>query len=319
MLKILANDGIHADGKAMLENAGIEVDTMKIPQEELMDKLNDYDGIIVRSATKVRADLIDACPNLKVIARGGVGLDNIDVQHASEKGIPVYNTPAASSNSVAELALGHMMNLSRFLHQSNRSMPTSGTTDFKVLKKSFGGGVELAGKTLGIIGLGRIGQEMARIALALRMKVLPVDPMVKEANINIEMYSSDEVGLSIKLKSVTMEKMLAEADYLTIHVPFSGGKPIIGSEEIAQMKKGSFIINTSRGGAVDEDALFEALQSGHIAGAGLDVFVNEPTPDERLLKMDNISLSPHIGAATHEAQRNIGIELAEKLIDFLLE
>ena len=319
MFKILANDGIHSDAIAMMKKAGITVDTTKIPQEELMIKLQNYDGIIVRSATKVRKELIEACPNLKVIARGGVGLDNIDVEYAAEKGIPVYNTPAASSLSVAELALGHMLSLSRFLHRSNRHMPSQGGTDFKSLKKSYAAGCELAGKTIGIIGLGRIGQEMARVALALRMKVMPVDPMVNEAVINIDLYSTEDVGMSVKIKTVPMDIMLAQADYLTVHVPFSGGKPIIGKEEIAQMKKGAFIINTSRGGVVEENALIEALESGHLAGAGLDVFVNEPAPDPRLLSMDTISLSPHIGASTGEAQRNIGIELAEKIIAFLIE
>lgn len=319
MLKVLANDGIHADGKAMMERAGIQVDTTKIPQEELMDKLNDYDGIIVRSATKVRQDLIDACPNLKVIARGGVGLDNIDVQYANEKGIPVYNTPAASSLSVAELALGHMLTLSRSLHNANRQMPANGVDNFKALKKSYSGGMELAGKTLGIIGLGRIGQSMARIALAMRMKVMPVDRMVKEATINIDLFSTEDVGLSVKLKTVEMEAMLAECDFLTIHVPFSGGQPIIGREEMKKMKQGAIIINTSRGGVVDEAALIESIEAGHIGGAGLDVFVGEPKPDPRLLNMDQISVSPHIGASTQEAQRNIGIELAEKIIDFLIE
>ena len=179
--------------------------------------------------------------------------------------------------------------------------------------------VPSAGKTLGIIGLGRIGQEMARIALALGMKVLPVDPIVKEATITISLYATDDVGFTVNLKSVPMQEMLPQADFLTIHVPFGGGKPIIGKEEIAQMKNGSFIVNTSRGGVVEENALIDALESGHLAGAGLDVFVNEPTPDQRLLEMDTISLSPHIGASTHEAQRNIGLELAEKIIAFLIE
>ncbi len=319
MLRILANDGIHADGKLKMEQAGITVDTNKIAQEDLPTQLQNYDGIVVRSATKVRKELIDACPNLKVIARGGVGLDNIDVEYAKSKGIPVFNTPAASSNSVAELALAHMMNLSRFLHRSNRIMPTEGVENFKSLKKSYAKGSELAGKTLGIIGLGRIGQEMARIALALRMKVLPVDPMVSEAIINIDLYSTEDVGLSIKLKTVNMSDMLTQADYLTIHVPFAGGKSIIGKDEIAKMKKGAFIINTSRGGVVEENALIEALESGHLGGAGLDVFENEPTPDSRLLNMETISISPHIGASTNEAQRNIGLELADKLINYLVK
>ena len=316
MIRILANDGIHADAKKALENQGYMVDTEKIPQEELTTRLNEYDAIVVRSATKVRADLIDQSPNIKVIARAGVGLDNIDVQHAANKGIAVYNTPAASSTSVAELAMGHMMTLSRNLHHANRQMPSVGGPEFKALKKSCSKGFELNGKTLGIIGLGRIGQELARVGLALRMRVLPVDIKVKITNINIDLYQSDDVSLSIKMNSVPMEQMLAEADFISIHIPFSGGRAILGAEEMAKMKKGSFIINTARGGAVDEQALIDSIKAGHLGGAGLDVFENEPTPRKELIEMDEISLSPHVGGSTQEAQRNIGMELADKIIGF---
>ena len=317
MIKILANDGMHADGITLLEEAGMQVTTEKIPQENLMDQLPAFDGIIVRSATKVRKDLIEACPNLKFIARGGVGLDNIDVEYANSKGIPVYNTPAASSSSVAELAFGHIFNLARSLHISNRLMPTAGRNDFKALKKRFSSGSEILGKTLGIIGIGRIGQEVARIGLGLGMNVLPVDPYVKETQITLDLYKSDDIGLTIKIESVPLDYMLERADYVTLHIPFSGGKPVIGEEEIAKMKDGACIINAARGGTVDENALIDALNSGKLRGAGLDVFIGEPMPKQELLDLENVSISPHIGASTAEAQRNIGLELAEKIIDYL--
>jgi D-3-phosphoglycerate dehydrogenase len=317
MIKILANDGIHADGQKLLEQAGFYVDTIKVPQDELVKKLGQYEAICVRSATKVRKEHIDAAPGLKVIARGGVGLDNIDVEYAKSKGIEVINTPAASSLSVAELAFGHMFNLSRSLHLSNREMPEKGNTDFKALKKKYSKGFELAGKTLGIIGLGRIGQEVARIGLGLKMKVLPVDHYVRETLIHLDLYTSDEIALSVKLTSVPLEEMLKQVDYLTIHIPFSGGEPIIGKDEIAKMKDGAFIVNTSRGGVVNEEALLEALESGKIAGAGLDVFEDEPSPNPALLNHPKISVSPHIGASTGEAQRNIGLALAHKIIAYL--
>lgn len=319
MVKILANDGIHPDGQKLLEAEGFIVDTNFVPQDELPETLPSYDAIIVRSATKVRADLIDQCPNLKVIARGGVGLDNIDVEYAENRGIRVFNTPAASSVSVAELALAHIFSLNRFLHRSNRELPTRGESDFKSLKKAYSAGSELSGKTIGIIGLGRIGQELARMALALRMNVMAVDHMVHQTKIDIDLYATDDIGLSVKLNSVSMDTMLANADFISVHIPFSGGRPIIGSEEMAKMKPGAIIINTSRGGVVDEIALLEALDTGHLAGAGLDVFVGEPQPNVRLLNHDKISVSPHIGASTKEAQRKIGVELAMKMIHFFSE
>ena len=315
MIKILVNDGIHPDGQTLLEEAGYQVELEKVAQEDLPAALPAYDVIIVRSATKVRKELIDLCPNLKIIARGGVGLDNIDVDYARSKGITVMNTPAASSQSVAELVFAHLFTLARSLHLANRQMPEQGTTAFKKLKKSYSKGMQLRGKTLGIIGFGRIGQEVARIGVALGMKVMPVDLVIDDADIDINVYDNP-IKLSVNLKTAEWDEMLASCDFLTLHVPFSGGKPLIGEAEMAKMKKGAVIVNSSRGGTVDEEALIKAIESGHIAGAGLDVFENEPTPREALLNHPKISVSPHIGASTLEAQANIGLELADKIIAF---
>ncbi len=318
MVKILINDGIHPDGQLLLEEAGYQVQTDKIAQEDLAAQLPNFDAICVRSATKVRTALIDQCPNLKAICRGGVGLDNIDVAHARSKDIQVINTPAASSKSVAELAFGHMFNLSRFLHLSNRDMPAKGNTEFKKLKKSYAKGQELRGRKLGIIGFGRIGQETAKIGLGLGMTVLPVDLMLDDATIDMTFQGNKEITVSVKIDTVAMDEMLAKADYISLHVP-SLGKALLGAEEMAKMKDGVILINTARGGTIDEDALLAALESGKVGGAGLDVFDNEPTPRADLLNHPRISVSPHIGASTQEAQRNIGLELAEKLIDLFGE
>ncbi|MEZ4895694.1 MAG: D-2-hydroxyacid dehydrogenase [Saprospiraceae bacterium] len=312
MIRILANDGIEQDGQTLLEEANFVVETEKIPQEELPSKLPQYDVIIVRSATKVRKELIDQCPNLKVIARGGVGLDNIDVDYAQSKGIKVFNTPAASSKSVAELAFAHIFALARGLHLSNRELPKG--VDFAKLKKQFSSGFELRGRTLGILGLGRIGQESARIALALGMDVIPVDIMIEEADIDIEFDRYPDIKVRLHLESEEMERMLEVSDVITVHVPFKGGKPLIGATEIAKMKKGVILINTARGGAIDEEALLEGLNNGKVAGAGIDVFMNEPTPNPDLLSHDKVSVTPHIGASTEEAQTRIGLELAERII-----
>lgn len=315
MVKILVNDGIHPDGKLLMEEAGYQVDTDKIAQEDLAEKLPAYDVICVRSATKVRKDLIDQCPNLKIIARGGVGLDNIDVEYAKSKGIKVMNTPAASSQSVAELVFAHAFTLSRSLHLANRDMPSKGATEFKALKKAYSKGMQLRGKTLGVIGFGRIGQEAARIGVALGMNVIPVDPFASDADIDVELYGKDNIKMSINLETVEMDEMLAKADYITLHVPFLG-KALIGEEQISKMKEGVILINAARGGVVNEDALLAGLESGKIAAAGLDVFENEPTPRKELLEHPRVSLTPHIGASTQEAQTNIGLELADQIIAF---
>ena len=317
MIKILANDGIHPDGKTLLEEANYQVDTEKVAQEDLHKVLPDYDVVIVRSATKIRADLIDQCPNLKVIARGGVGLDNIDVDYARSKGIEVMNTPIASSHSVAELVFAHIFSLVRFLHQSNRAMPSKGAQEFKALKKSYSSGTQLKGKTLGIIGFGRIGQEVARIGMAIGMNILAVDLKIDEADIDFKISTNDQVRLSVRLETVDFETVLQKSDFITLHVPFKkGGKPILGKEEIGKMKKGAYLINTSRGGTVDEEAMLDALETGQLAGAGLDVFDDEPKPKERILQHSNISMTPHTGASTLEAQANIGLELADKILTF---
>ena len=312
MVKILVNDGIEADGKLLLEEAGYEVNTTKVAQEALVNDLPNYDVIIVRSATQVRKELIDACPNLKIIARGGVGTDNIDVAYARSKGIEIITTPAASSQSVAELALGHILNLARFLHRSNREMATG---DFKKLKSAYAEGVQLRGKTLGIIGFGRIGQELARMGFAMGMNVMVSDPLITETDLTINLYNTKDVKLSIHLRSYPLGEVLKNADVVSLHTP-ALSKPLIGADEIASMKNGAFIINCARGGVIDEDALFAALESGKLGGAGLDAFKNEPNPRADLLNHPRVSVSPHIGAATLEAQANIGLELADKIIAF---
>lgn len=313
MAKILINDGIEQIAIKMLKEAGHEVTNQKIAQEDLIEKLQVFDAICVRSATKVRKELIDVCPNLKVIGRGGVGLDNIDVAYAKSKGLKVINTPAASSRSVAELAMGHILNIVRFLHDANRNMPKTGHSEFGTLKKKYSKGIELEGKTMGVIGFGRIGQEMAKIALGMGMKVLATDPYINKAE--IKMAIQDNV-ISIEIKTVDFEKLLAESDIISCHTP-SVGKALLGKVEIEKMKNGVILINASRGGIIDENALLDGLASGKIAGAGLDVFDNEPTPSEKILTHEKISLSPHIGASTTEAQDKIGIELASQLIEIL--
>lgn len=316
MVKILINDGIHPDGKRLLEEAGYQVDTDKIAQDDLPAQLPAYDVIAVRSATKVRQALIEQCPNLKIIARGGVGLDNIDVDFAKSKNISVINTPAASSMAVAELAFAHMFTLARSLHDANRQMPTKGDTEFKQLKKSYAKGMQLRGKTLGVIGFGRIGQETARIGLAMGMTVLPVDLYIKEAS--IEVFNDGNTSHSVTVPTVAWEDMLAKSDFISLHVPFTG-KPIVDKAAFDQMKDGVVLVNAARGGTVDEVALLEALESGKVAAAGLDVFDSEPTPRRTLLEHPRVSLTPHIGASTLEAQRNIGLELANKVIAYFNE
>ncbi len=312
--KILANDGIDAVGKELLEKAGFTVVTEKVEQQNLIKDLNEKDfvAITVRSATKVRKDIIDACANLKVIARGGVGMDNIDVDYAKSKGLNVINTPAASSNSVAELVFAHLFNAVRFLYDSNRQMPISGEEKFDELKKKYAKGVELRGKTIGIIGFGRIGQSAAKMALGLGMKVLAFDPFVKEASIEIEIAGANTVN--VKIVPVEMEKLLSQSDFISLHVP---GGNLIGKKEISSMKNGVILVNTARGGVINEADLIEGLNSGKISHACLDVFENEPKPSSSILKHPKISLTPHIGAATNEAQERIGVELAEKIIQAL--
>jgi D-3-phosphoglycerate dehydrogenase len=311
---ILANDGIDAVGKSILEKAGYTVITEKVAQENLAAEINskNYIALTVRSATKVRKDVIDACPNLKVIGRGGVGMDNIDVDYARSKDIQVINTPAASSNSVAELVFAHLFSAVRFVYDSNREMPKNGDTKFEELKKKYSKGIELRGKTIGIIGFGRIGQYTAKIALGCGMKVLAFDPFVKEAELTLDIHGLSNA--SVKINTVSMDELIKNSDVISLHVP--GGK-VITEKEIAQMKDGVILVNAARGGVIDEQDLLKGLESGKIAHACLDVFENEPKPAQELLSHSKISLTPHIGAATNEAQERIGVELAEKIIDAL--
>ena len=315
-MKVLANDGLDQSGIDGLQKAGFEVITTKVPQEELINYINENQvrTLLVRSATKVRKDIIDACPSLKIIGRGGVGMDNIDVEYAREKGINVINTPAASSASVAELVFAHLFSGCRFLTDSNRKMPVEGDSKFAELKKAYTKGVELRGKTIGIIGFGRIGQEVAKMALGLGMRVLAVDNFAEKVNLKVEFFNGQSVDFEIKTQS--KEEVLKEADFVTLHVP-AQKEFVIGQKEFDLMKNGAALVNCARGGVVDEEALLKALDSGKLAFTGLDVFINEPTPAKSILSHPKISLTPHTGASTNEAQDRIGISLAEQIISIL--
>ncbi len=315
-MKILANDGVSQTGITALEKAGFEVLTTTVAQEQLIDFINTNEivGLLVRSATKVRKDLIDNCPNLKLIGRGGVGMDNIDVEYAKEKGLYVINTPAASSESVAELVFAHLFGGVRFLYDANRNMPLDGDSKFKQLKKSYGAGMELRGKTLGVIGFGRIGRATAKVALGVGMKVVFFDPFIEEASIDLSFFDGQSV--SFNFKSMSKEDVLKTSDFITLHVP-AQKEYVIGKKEFELMKNGVGIVNAARGGVLDEVALIDALESGKIAFAGLDVYESEPKPEIKILMHSNISLTPHIGAATLEAQDRIGAELASQIINLL--
>ena len=312
MTRILANDGITVGCKEALENAGFEVSLDNVPQKKLNEELKNFDVLLVRSATKVRKETIDACPNLKMIGRGGVGMDNIDVEYAQEKGIEVINTPAASSASVGELVFAHLFGMARFLPDSNRNMPLEGDTQFKELKKKFAKGVELRGKTLGIIGIGRIGQATANIALGVGMKVIATDPYIDDVTIDVDINGQN---IPVDIKTIKFNELLKQSDYITIHVP-GGDKPVIGKKQFDMMKDGVGVVNCARGGVINEVDLVKAIEAGKVAYAGLDVFENEPKPAMQILMNDKISLTPHIGAATLEAQDRIGMELADKIIAF---
>ena len=315
-MKILANDGISSNGVEELEAAGFEVSTTTVAQEQLENYINSENitVLLVRSATKVRKDLIDACPSLKIIGRGGVGMDNIDVDYAREKGLHVINTPAASSESVAELVFAHLFSGVRFLYDSNRNMPLDGDLKFKALKKAYSKGTELRGKTLGVIGFGRIGQATAKIGLGLGMKVVAFDPFMEKAAVTVPFFDGQSVTFNITIDS--KEDVLKQADFLTLHVP-AQKEFVIGKAELELMKDGAGLINAARGGVVDEVAMVEALKSGKLAFAGVDTFENEPTPAIQVLMTPNISLTPHIGAATTQAQERIGSELATQIISIL--
>ncbi len=314
-MKVLANDGLSASGVKPLEKAGIEVILKTVAQEQLADFINEnkVDVLLVRSSTKVRKDLIDACPGLKIIGRGGVGMDNIDVEYAKSKGIKVINTPAASSHSVAELVFAHLFGMVRFLHDANQNMPLMGDTHFNQLKKSYEKGVELKDKTLGLLGFGRIGQATAKVALGIGMKVVAYDPFIDSAHLTLDFYNGQTVSFTID--TISKEEVLKQADFISLHVP-AQKEYVISSKEFGIMKKGAGIVNASRGGVIDEVALVKAIEDGIISNAALDVFEREPTPEIQLLMNKNISLTPHIGAATLEAQDRIGEELAAQIIAY---
>jgi D-3-phosphoglycerate dehydrogenase len=315
-MKILANDGISQSGIDALEKRGFEVITTKVAQNQLENYINEHtiDGLLVQSATQVTQDLIDACPSIKLIGRGGVGMDNIDVEYAQEQGLHVINTPDASSNSVAELVFSHLFGMARFLHSSNREMPLEGDSRFKELKKAYSQGIELRGKTIGIIGFGRVGQTVAKIGLGLGMNVIATDKVITNAPITVDFFNGQKV--TININTIPKEEVLKEADFITLHVPAQDDY-LITAKEIEEMKDGVGIVNTARGGILHEVDLVKAIESGKVQFAGLDVFETEPTPAVQLLMNPEISLTPHIGAGTKEAQERIGLELAQQIIQLL--
>jgi len=312
-MKILANDGIDAKGQAALEAMGCTVLTEKVNQDDLAAFIQNenVDGLLVRSATTARKELIDACPNLKFIGRGGVGIDNIDADYAREKGVDVFNTPASSSASVAELVMSMLFASNRSIYQAGGSMPVNGEETFEVLKKNYGKGKEVKGKTIGIVGFGRIGQSLAEYALGCGMRVLFYDRTKSEETVVLSINGSP---VEVKLNVSSFEEVLRESDFISLHVPKQpNGSSVIGAAEFAMMKKNAVVVNTSRGGTIHEGELIEALDNGVIAGACLDVFENEPRPNAALLKHSKIITTPHIGAATAEAQERIGLEIAENV------
>lgn len=299
MAKILVSDAIAKAGVELLQKEGHEVVVQKMTPEELVAAIPTYDAIIVRSATKVTADVINAGKNLKIIGRAGVGLDNVDKKAADEKSIKVVNTPAATSISVAELAIGHMLAASRWIGFGTSTMK-EGKWEKKVME-----GVELYGKTLGLIGIGKIGIETAKRAIAFGMKVIAYDP-----------YVIDPGHPDIKL--VSKDELVANSDFISLHIPLTPEtKGILGAAEFEKAKKGLVVVNCARGGVVDENALYDALKSGKVFAAGIDVFEKEPPENtHKLATLPNVALTPHIGASTEEGQLRAGVQLAEKIAEF---
>ncbi len=313
-MKILANDGIDATGKKALELMGCTVITEKVAQENLAAAINNegFDGLLVRSATTARKELIDACPNLKFIGRGGVGIDNIDADYARSKGVDVFNTPASSSQAVAELVIASMFAAARGVYDSGTHMPVSGAEQFETLKKKYAKGFELRGKTLGIVGFGRIGQTLAGYALGCGMRVIACDRTTDDHKTIVLDIAGHDVKVNVPY--MPFHALLAQSDFVSLHVPKqSNGAAVVDEEEFAHLRKGVVLINTSRGGVIDENALIKNLDSGHVAFACLDVFVGEPKPNEALLKHPKVIATPHIGASTGEAQERIGQEIAENV------
>lgn len=293
-MKILITDGLSKEGQKILKEAGIDFDVQFYELKDLINVIPNYDGILVRSATNVPKEVIDTGKNLKLIARGGAGIDNIDHKYAKSLGIPVLNTPAANSHSVAELVVAHLFALARFIPLANITM-----REGKWEKKSFAKGIELAGKTIGIIGFGKIGQIVAKLALGIGMKVLAYDVI--------------EIKTDLDVKIVGFEELMKNSDFITLHTP-KQPQPLIGAKEIDMMKPGVLIINCARGGVIDEKALLNGLNSGKVGGAGLDVYSQEPPFNLELIRHPRVSATPHIGASTIEAQDRVGVEIAQKIV-----
>ncbi|WP_026777644.1 D-2-hydroxyacid dehydrogenase [Polaribacter sp. Hel_I_88] len=315
-MKILANDGLSKSGIEALEKGGFEVLNVKVAQNQLENYINDnnIDAIIVKSLTEVRDDLIDECPSLKLIAFAGVGMDTIDVEYAIDKGLHVINAPEASTVSVAEMVFAHLFGMVRFLHSANREMPLEGDSRFRELKKTYSEGTELRGKKLGIIGFGSIGQEVAKIAIGIGMEVIAIDDNITSESITLNFFNGQKINFNIDMS--TKEELLKEADFITIHIPEQEGY-VIDTDEIEKMKDGVGIINTSRGSNLNEVALITAIENGKVQFAGLDVFESEPNPEIQLLMNPDLSLSPHIGAGTLEAEERVGLEIAKQIIELL--
>lgn len=313
-MKVLANDGISDAAIRLLKDNEIEFLDERISPEHLVNFINEnkIDVLLVRSATKVSKELIDACPGLKIIGRGGIGMDNIAVDYAREKGIKVINTPTASSKSVAELVFGHFFTMARFLHESNRLMPLEGDTRFNDLKKDFKNAFELSGKTLGVIGFGSIGQEVIKIGIGLGMEIKVCTRKPKTETIKLNFFDGQTLDFKIT-SSNNMEEFLKDADFISINTPKTT-EYILSTPEFEKMKNGVFIVNTARGGVLDEVAMLNFIENKKIAGVALDVFESEPMPELALLMNPALSLSPHIAGSTVDAQNKIGIELAEQII-----
>lgn len=317
-MKILANDGIDAGGKKALEALGFTVITEKVAQENLAEAINTgkYIGLLVRSATTARKDLIDACPDLKFIGRGGVGIDNIDAEYARSKGVEVFNTPASSSQSVAELVMSLMFSAARGVYDAGTQMPSKGATEFESLKKKYAKGIELRGKTLGIVGFGRIGRSLASYALGCGMKVIAFDQFPTDSGIVLHIEGIGPINVHVPM--VGMDEIVKQSDFISLHVPKqANGQAVLGEAELNACKKGVILVNTSRGGVIDETALKAALSNGQVAAAALDVFVGEPKPDNSLLQHPGVIATPHIGASTNEAQERIGLEIAAKVKEIM--
>lgn len=310
---VLANDGISESGIQLLKAADITVLESRVSPEHLSKFINEnnVDVLLVRSATQVRQNLIDECPNLKIVGRGGIGMDNIDVEYAIDKGLYIINTPKASCKSVAELVFAHFFSLARFLHESNRLMPLEGETHFNALKKSFNNASELSGKTLGVVGMGNIGIEVIKIGISLGMKILAYNRTPKTSKIEISFFDGQTVNFEIK--SVTLDEVLENSDFISLNTGLTD-QYLIDTNEFSKMKDGVFIVNTARGGVINEVSMIDAIEDGKLAGAALDVFEKEPTPEVEILMNSGMSLSPHVGGNTIDAQNRIGEELAIQII-----